>query len=412
MTETPSVVLAGTVDTKADEIRYLRRCIERAGGACMVMDVGVLGAPAFVPEISNHRVAEAAGVSLARVAASTDENEAMALMARGAAVLLRRLSDDGHIDGFVALGGTMGTDLALEAAAALPLGVPKLVVSTVAYSHLIPPERIPPDLMMILWAGGLYGLNPVCESVLGQAAGAIVGACRAAAAPAYSRPVVGMTSLGKSCLQYMVGLKPALEQRGYEVVVFHTTGMGGRALEALAEQGRFAAVLDLSLQEVSNDVHGSVVTSGPQRLQAAGRAGIPQIVAPGAIDMIDFPAWLPAKPDYAGRPYHAHNRLIASVTATPDERRATARAIAARLAAARGPTALILPLGGIEQWDRPGEPLYDPTGLKAFMDELRAAVLPGIERVELPCHINDAPFVECVLEIFDRWVAAGRIPKA
>ncbi len=152
----------------------------------------------------------------------------------------------------LALGGTMGTDLSFDVASSLLLGVPKVVLSTVAFSHLIPPDRITPDLMMVLWAGGLYGLNSLCKSALAQAAGAAVGAMKAAQPPRFDRPLIGMTSLGKSCLSYMVHLKPALELRGFEVVVFHTTGMGGRAFEALAEQGQFAAVLDLSLQELAN----------------------------------------------------------------------------------------------------------------------------------------------------------------
>ncbi len=168
--------------------------------------------------------------------------------------------------------------------------------------------------MMILWAGGLYGLNGTCKAVLSQACGAIVGAARGVIQPRAERPVVAMTSLGKSCLSYMVELKPQLEARGYEVVVFHTTGMGGRAMESIAAQSGFAAVLDLSLQEVANQLMGSVVNSGADRLTNAGRRGIPQIVAPGAIDMVDFPAWLPVPAELADRPFHAHNRLLASAT--------------------------------------------------------------------------------------------------
>jgi uncharacterized protein (UPF0261 family) len=303
----------------------------------------------------------------------------------------------------------MGTDLALDVTGALPLGMPKLVVSTVSFSHLIPPERIAPDLMMILWAGGLYGLNTICRTMLAQAAGAVLGACNAAVPPTSQRPIVGMTSLGKSCLSYMTVLKPALEARGYEVAVFHTTGMGGCAFEALVAQGRFVAVLDLSLQEVSNHVNGSIVTSGAGRLEAAGRAGIPQIVAPGAVDMIDVPTWQPLPPNYAERAYHAHNRLIASVTTTPGERCATARYIADKLAHATGPTALVLPLKGVQEWDRPGEVLHAPQAHRAFLDEVRAHVQPPVQVVELDAHINDEAFAAGVLEIFDDWVTRGVI---
>jgi len=412
MAEPHCVLLIGTCDTKAEELRFLRRCLRDAGGAVLIMDVGVLGKSSFAADVSNSEVAAAAGCTLNEIAAWGDENLAMTKMAEGAARLSARMHAAGRIQGVMILGGTMGTDLALDVAAALPLGVPKLVVSTVAFSHLVPPERIAPDLMMILWAGGLYGLNAICESVLRQAAGAILGACRALVPQRQARPLIGMTSLGKSCLNYMVRLKPALESRGYELAVFHTTGMGGRAFEALAAQRRFAAVMDFSLQEVSNQVHGSVVSSGADRLTAAGQAGIPQLVAPGAVDMIDVPAWQPLPERYRERSYHAHNRLIGSVAATVAERRETARRIADRLAGAKGPTALILPRNGIQEWDRPGEPLHDAEGLAALVEELRVSVKPPVSLVEIEAHINDPAFADAALHIFDAWVRDGLVPAA
>ncbi len=412
MTKAHCVLVIGTCDTKADELRFLRQCLHDGGGAALIMDVGVLGKPAFTPDVSNSDVAAAAGCTLSEIAARGDENLAMTKMAEGAARLSARLHAAGRIQGVMILGGTMGTDLALDVTAALPLGAPKLIVSTVAFSHLIPPERIAPDLMMVLWAGGLYGLNAICEPVLRQAAGAILGACRSAVAKGPARSLIGMTSLGRSCLNYMIRLKPALEARGYEVAVFHTTGMGGRAFEAVAAERRFAAVMDFSLQEVSNQVHGSVVSSGADRLTAAGQAGIPQLVAPGAVDMIDVPAWQPMPERYRGRPYHAHNRLIGSVAATVAERRKTARQIADRLAGAKGPTTLILPRQGIQEWDRPGEALHDDEGLAALVEELRASVRPPVSLVELSAHINDPEFAEAALHIFDTWVRDGLVPAA
>lgn len=407
-----NILLIGTADTKSPELLFLRDCIAEAGGATVFMDVGVLAGGAYRAEIANAEVARAAGVSLDEIKRYGDENRAMAKMAEGAAAIALRLRAEKRIDGMLALGGTMGTDLALDVAAALPLGAPKCLVSTIAHSHLVPPERVPPDLMTVLWAGGLYGLNAVCRSTLAQAAGAIVGACRAARPPAGDRPLVGMTSLGKSCLGYMELLLPALEQRGYEVAVFHTTGMGGRAFEALAAQGAFAAVMDFSLQELANHHAGSVVTAGPTRLEAAGRRGVPQIVAPGAVDMIDFPAWRPDGKADEGRGFHAHNRLIASIAATADERRGVARLIARKLARAAGPTAYILPRGGVEAWDRPGEPMHDPDALAAFLQETRATAPGNVEMVEIDAHINDVVFADTALSIFDRWAADGVIARA
>lgn len=402
------ILLIGTADTKADELLFMRECIERDGGKAWVMDVGVLGTPSFAVEVSNADVAHAAQTTLAEIAALGDENLAMTKMAEGAVQIALQLYAEGKIHGVLALGGTMGTDLALDVTAALPLGFPKFVVSTVAYSHLIPPERLAPDLMMILWAGGLYGLNSICQSILSQAAGAILGACRTVV-PMGQAPMVAISSLGKSALQYMVSLKPALEARGYEVAVFHSTGMGGRAMEVLARQKRFAAVLDLCLQELGNQAHGSVVTSGPDRLEAAGLQGVPQIVAPGGIDMVDLQAWKDLPVCYEGRPYHAHNRLIASVLMDPAERCVAAQLVASKLAYAQGPTAFVAPLGGVEHWDRAGEPLHDPEGLAAFFDALRECMPASVQYVEVASHINDAPFTAAVLQVFDTWVAQGRI---
>jgi uncharacterized protein (UPF0261 family) len=263
---------------------------------------------------------------------------------------------------------------------------------------------------MILWAGGLCGLNAISRATLAQAAGAVVGAARAAFKPAPARPLVGMTSLGESCLRYMVYLRPELEARGYEVAVFHTTGMGGRAFEALAASGAFVAVMDFSLQELANHCAGSIVTAGADRLEAAGRRGTPQLVAPGAIDMIDFPAWRDNPYGQDGRNYHAHNRLIASVTATAEERRAVARRIAEKLALARGPTVYLTPLRGIEGWDREGEPMHDPQALAAFLDETRRAPAGGARRIEIDAHINDPAFAEAALAVFDEWSRDRIVP--
>ncbi|MBP2427670.1 Tm-1-like ATP-binding domain-containing protein [Bradyrhizobium elkanii] len=407
----PRILLIGTGDTKADELLFMSECIARAGGRTIMMDISVLGDPPYQAAHDKHAVAAAAQTTIEAIASSGDENSAMSLMAVGAANLAHALAERDAVDGVIAIGGTMGTDLALDVAQALPLGLPKLIVSTVAFSHLIPPERVAADLMMILWAGGLYGLNGTCTAVLSQACGAIVGAARSAIKPRKDRPVVAITSLGKSCLRYMVELKPQLERRGYEVVVFHTTGMGGRAMESIAAQGGFAAVLDLSLQEVANQLTGSVVNSGADRLENAGRAGIPQIVAPGAIDMVDFPAWLGVPNELSDRPFHAHNRLLASATSGSTDRQRIARAIAEKLSQASAPVAFVLPAGGIQQWDREGEALHDPDALAAFVDAMRSAIKAPVELHEIKDHINSAAFNETVLGIFDRWVAAGIVPR-
>jgi uncharacterized protein (UPF0261 family) len=405
-----TILVIGTFDTKDDELTYLIGRIKAEGGAVLSMDVSVLGNPRHPAGISKHDVAAAAGTTIDALIALGEEGEAFEQMSAGAALLTRRLYAEGRFDGMIALGGTMGTDLALDCAQALPIGVPKYIVSTVAGSPLIAADRMAGDVQFILWAGGLYGLNPFCKSSLSQAAGAVLGAARAVEPPVFDRPVIGMTSLGSSCLKYMKRLHPALVARGYDVAVFHTTGMGGMAFERLAAEGAFACVMDFSLQELVNVLSGSLVSAGAGRLTGAGRSGTPQMVAPGATDILDLAGWQEIPARFADRPFHQHNRLIKNVAFNAEERRLLARAMTDRLAAATGPTQFFLPRGGIEEWDRKGEAAHDPEGLAAFIEAAEQALDGRVPYTALDCHINDEEFCDAVLEQLDAWIAAGLVP--
>ncbi|MCE6078019.1 Tm-1-like ATP-binding domain-containing protein [Agrobacterium vitis] len=407
----PNILVIGTGDTKSAELQFMADIIRTAGGVPVMVDVSVLADPPYQPDYSRHDIAAAAGVSIQDIIDSGDEHSAMALMSEGAVALTRNLCAAGKVDGMIVLGGSMGTDLALDVAAAMPLGLPKFVVSTIAYSHLLPPERIAPDLMMILWAGGLYGLNGICRAVLSQACGAVVGAARASVKPAADKPLIGITSLGSSCLKYMKHLRPELEKRGYDVAIFHSTGMGGRAFEAIAAQNGFSAVFDFCVQEVVNHQNGTVVTSGADRLENAGRCGIPQLVAPGAMDMVDLPAWQPVPAALADRPYHAHNRLLGSVTTSHIGRRETAALLGEKLSRSTAPVAFLLPLHGVQAWDEVGEALHDPEGLEAFTQAMRRAIPDSVTLHEVEAHINSPAFSAHALAVFDDWVAQGIIPE-
>jgi uncharacterized protein (UPF0261 family) len=413
---TNTVLLIGTVDTKSDELAFLTQKLVSLGAQVLMIDVGVTTAPTIAAQITNTEVALAANSTIELVRTSGDENSAMQIMALGCATIALQLYSEGKIQGVLALGGTMGTDLALEVASALPLGIPKVIISTIAYSHLIPPERVTPDLIMVLWAGGLYGLNELCKSALAQGAGCVVGAMQAAQAPQFTRPLVGMTSLGKSCLSYMVQLKPALESIGFDVAVFHSTGMGGRAFETLASQGKFALVLDLCQQELANHIGGSCVGSGDQRLRGAGNSATPQIVAPGAADMIDFPAWQTQPSSLQGRAAHVHNRLIASATSDSTLRAEIARQIVQRTAQSKGHSHLIIPQHGIQAWDKPDQPLHDANGLAAMnlilQDHANACDNPQFSFEVLAAHINDAAFCDAVLHKIKDWQRLGIVPEA
>lgn len=406
-----TILIVGTYDTKNDELNFVSECIRRQGGQVVSMDVSVLGDPRESCDISKHQVASAAGSTIEAAIDSADENLAMQIMSRGASTLASQLEADNRIDGVIILGGTMGTDLALDVCQALPLGVPKVIVSTVAFSPLIPPDRLSPDIQMMLWAGGLYGLNGICKSSLSQAAGAVLGAARAVVRDTQEKPLVGMTSLGSSCLSYMLRLKPALEQRGFEVAIFHATGMGGMAFEKIASQRGFVCVMDFALPELGNLLAGSVVNAGKDRLLNAGRAGIPQIVAPGCLDLIDFAGWQDFPATYADRASHEHNRLLKSCALNADERRATAREMANRLNTAKAPVHVLLPTHGIEEWDKPGQPAHDPDGLAAFTDEVRKVITTPIKLTEIEAHINDQAFADAALAVFDAWLADGTVTQ-
>ena len=409
MNDDKTILIIGTYDTKDDELSFLADVIRDQGGRVVSMDVSVLGDPSAPTDFSKHDVAAEGGSTIQAAIDSGDENHAMQIMAKGASLLAARLYKEGRFDGMIVLGGTMGTDLALDVTSALPLGVPKYIVSTVSFSPLIPAERLAADTQMILWAGGLYGLNSVCKASLSQAAGAVLGAARAVQKPDPSKPMIGMMSLGTSALKYVIPLKPALEERGYEVAVFHATGMGGRAFESLAGQGAFACVFDFCTQELGNHVNGSNISAGADRLTNAGVHGTPQIVAPGCYDLVDVVGWQPIDAKWDQHMQHAHNRLLTSIVLKAEETKLVARAHCAQLAKAKGPTAMILPEHGLGEWDREGADLHNPDGLSAFLSELEAQLPDTVALHRLPCHINDAAFANKALEIFDAWRADGTV---
>ena len=402
-----TILVVGTYDTKSDELQYISDKIIERGGLVLTMDVSVLGESDVKCDISKRDIALAIDKTIDEVINSGDENSAMQLMASGASSLASSLYANNKFDGVIVLGGTMGTDLALDVCQALPVGVPKYIVSTVAFSPLIPPDRLSPDIQMILWAGGLYGLNSICKLSLSQAAGAVLGATESVEFEKTDQPLIGMTSLGVSCLSYMKKLKPALEARGFEVAIFHATGMGGMAFEQIAKQGKFVCVMDFALPELGNLLAGSVINGGEDRMLSAGVANIPQIIAPGCIDLIDFAGWQKIPKKYSDQPFHEHNRLIKSSTLNTEERRETAREINIRLKKSQAHVHVILPLRGIEEWDKIDGPAYDPDGLSAFMNEMKNSIKEPIGVTEIDNHINDEEFSLTVMKIFDNWVEQG-----
>ncbi len=401
-----TIIVIGALDTRGEEIKYLADRIQEQGYETRVIDVGVLGSAPFQPSISRDEVAAAAGTTIKDIIALHHEGRAMSAMAAGTFKVLKELYDSSQMDGVVAAGGSMSTSLSLEAIQSLPLGVPKLILSTIAFSPLVNPESVCADLSMMLWPAGLYGLNNISRGVLNAAAGAISGAADVyAKQPVKKKKTVGITSLGTSQLKYVKALKPALEKRGYDVAVFHTLGMGGQAYEQAIKDGLIDVALDLSLVELVDEVVGGVTTAGKIRLKAAAEKGIPQIVGAGAIGNFFWFAGRPLPPELKNRKHHRHNQLLTIVAAETGDKAKVGRLVAERLNEAKGQTSVVIPLVGWVEGDRhPRSPFHDPKGGKAFSEALKSNLKPGIKVIELDCHVNDPQFSEAVLNLFDEMI--------
>ncbi len=394
------IAVIGTLDTKGAEIKYIKEQIEEKGHKAIVMDVGVGGKPPFEPSVTRGQIAQAAGSSLEEVIAIDNEAIGSRIMAVGASKILKELYSSHDLDGVLAIGGTVGTSLALTVTKTLPMGLPKLIISTVAFSPLINPDLVGTDLMMRLWAGGLRGLNPISRQILNEAVGAIIGAAEAKK-EIFNKPLIGATSLGVHSCTYMTRLRPALEQRGYEVAVFHAQGPGGRALEQAITDGLISAVLDLATHELMQEAYGGPCSAGKHRLEAAGKKGIPQIVAPGALDGFIWNVGKQFPPRFRNRAQSAHNELVNKVSTNKAEKAVVGKLIAEKLNKATGPVAVVIPMGGFAEDDKPGKFTYDPEGREAFRKALKQHIKSEIKIVELEAHINDPAFSDAVLDIFD-----------
>jgi uncharacterized protein (UPF0261 family) len=398
MTTPKTIALIGTFDTKGEEFSFLRACIERTGLRTVMIDVGVLGTSPFVADISPAEVAAAAKEDLAALQRDRDRGRSVTVMALGATAILLRLHAQRAIHGVAALGGSAGTTIATAAMRALPYGFPKLMVSTLAAGDVKPYIGIK-DICMMPSVLDISGLNYVSRRILSNAAAAICG--MVAAEPftgPNSKPSIAATMFGVTTPCVTVARR-ILEQTGYDVLVFHATGTGGQAMEQLIEDGAIQAVLDLTTTELADELVGGVMSAGPHRLEAAGRKGIPQLVCPGAIDMVNFgPAdTVPVK--FRSRKLYVHNPSVTLMRTTPKECAAIGRITAARLNHATGPVTVLIPLQGVSAIDKLGGPFYSPEALDAYRASLKASVSSAIKVVELDAHINDDSFARAATDL-------------
>jgi uncharacterized protein (UPF0261 family) len=305
-----TIAIVGTLDTKAAELGLIKGVIEQKGHTAFVIDGGVLGQALFPPAVTREEVAEAAGTNLEKVRGLGTESDAVTKMAEGASRIVHELYEKGQIDGIISIGGSMGTSLGLATMRDLPVGFPKLMVSTIAFAPVLTGEAVARDQVMMQTPVDFWGLNVISRSVLESAAAAIVGMAEVYKKIVPKKPMVAVSTRG--IFRYVDWIKPMLEERGYEVVVFHAVGtVGGKTLERLIAQGLFVAVLDLCTGEVLENLYGGALQAGPERLETAGKMGIPQIVAPGCMEFWHWPGTVETAPK--DRRIHVHNHMVIGV---------------------------------------------------------------------------------------------------
>lgn len=399
-----TVAVIGALDTKGSDFAFLKAEIEKRGCQTLVIDTGVLGEPAFPAAVTREQVAEAGGSLVAELVSRNDRGEAMAVMGRGAAVIARQLYDARRIDGIIGMGGGGGTSVATAAMRGLPVGFPKVMVSTVAGGDVSGFVGLS-DIVMIPSIIDVNGINRVSRLIYSNAAGAICGMVAGESERGDDKPIVAASMFGNTT-RAVNHAKALLEAAGYEVLVFHATGTGGRQMEALIADGLVTAVLDMTTTEWADELLGGVLSAGAARLDAAGAAGIPQVVVPGCLDMCNFWAVDTVPEKFRDRTLYQWNPNITLMRTTADETAQLGAIFARKLNAAQGPTAVYIPLGGWSEIDLPGKAFYLPEAMTAFVSALKAELRPDIPIIEMPQDINDPVFVTATTEALLRMIPA------
>lgn len=402
-----NIAVLGTMDTKGEEHGFVAELIRARGHKALVIDVGTLEPPKIQPDISREEVARAAGADLATLVAKRDRGEAVTAMSKGAPEILSMLLQKKLIDGVISLGGGGGTSICTAGMRALPIGFPKLMVSTLASGNTAQYVGVK-DIVMFPSIVDVAGLNRISRQILTRAAGAICGmvevGLRASSNEAeptpelqHDKPVIVASQFGNTteCVNHA---RKLLDSEGYEVLVFHATGVGGRTMESLIEAGLVIGVLDITTTEWADELVGGILGAGPTRLEAAAKHGVPAIVSPGCLDMVNFgpPESVPAK--FKGRKFYQHNPQVTLMRTTAEECKRLGEILAEKLNASKAAVTVLIPLKGISVISAPGQSFYDPAADRALFDALKINLRKDIEVRELDCNINDAAFAEACVE--------------
>ena len=391
-----TIAVLGTLDTKGHEHGYVAELIRQRGHQTLVIDTGTGAPPQIAADVSREEVARAGGVDLAAIVARQDRGEAVAAMAGASATLLSKLVSEGRVQGVISLGGGGGTAIGSAAMRALPVGFPKVMVSTLAAGNVAPYVGTK-DIVMFPSIVDVSGMNRISRVLLARAAGAICGMVEAAVPQAQDKPLIAASMFGNTttCVN---AAKQILEDAGYEVLVFHATGTGGKIMESLIESGMISAVLDVTTTEWADELVGGILGAGPTRLDAAGKAGTPAIVAPGCLDMVNFGerATVPAK--YAGRIFYQHNPQVTLMRTTPEECAELGRILAEKVNAYRGPVTVMLPLKAISIISAAGQPFHDPAADQSLFAAIKSNLKPEVPVIEMDCEINAPEFSKACAE--------------
>lgn len=394
----PTVVLLGTFDTKGTEYAYIKERLMENGVHTILIDSGVLGESIISTDFSHHDVAEAAGTSIAELVASSDRGASITTMARGAGIIVQQLYEEGRMDGILGLGGSGGTALVTEVMRTLPIGLPKLMVSTMASGETRPYVGAT-DITMMHSVVDIAGINRISATILTNAAGSISGMVKIARPSLISeKPLIGATMFGVTTPSVNAA-RERLEQLGYEVLVFHATGTGGQSMESLIKDGFIKASLDVTTTELADELVGGVLSAGPNRLLAAGDAGIPQVVSLGALDMVNFGPMETVPIKFKDRLLYKHNDTITLMRTTPDECTELGRSIASKLNISKGPITLFIPLRGFSMISTEGQLFYDEEADQALINGLKENLDPNVvEVIQLNTDINNSQFAEAMAD--------------
>ena len=402
-----TVLLIGTLDTKGAEYAYLRERLRLHGVDAILADAGVNEPAGAEPDIGRAELAAETGADPSALATTGDRGAAVTAMAEAAEALARRLYAEGRIGAVLAAGGSGGTAIATRAMQALPVGAPKLMVSTVAAGNTVDYVGAS-DVTLMASVTDVAGVNSISGRILANAAAAIAGMVQAPSVElGEQKPLVGASMFGVTT-PCVTAARERLEERGYEVLVFHATGTGGKAMEGLMDSGFLGGVLDVTTTELCDELVGGVFSAGPDRLEAAGRLGLPQVVSLGALDMVNFGARDTVPKRFSGRNLYVHNPSVTLMRTTPEESAELGRRIARKLSAATGPTALFIPLRGVSMIDAEGQPFHDPEADAALFSALRAGLDDRVELIELECNLNDPEFSAAMADKLDEYMGGTR----